>query len=83
MYAASKKAPETTAHADGTVAAKSTSSDASNKECSRCGGSGKITSLASTKREKWVKRMSFMVGVMNVGVSGFIIGAYPTMYYLW
>ncbi len=28
-------------------------------------------------------RLSFMLGLMNVGVSGFIIGAYPTMYYLW
>jgi hypothetical protein len=36
-----------------------------------------------SNREKMVKRVSFMLGLMNVGVSGFIIGAYPTMYYLW
>lgn len=35
------------------------------------------------RREKMIKRVSFMLGLMNVGVSGFIIGAYPTMYYLW
>jgi hypothetical protein len=36
-----------------------------------------------SRREKMLKRVSFMLGLMNVGVSGFIIGAYPTMYYLW
>jgi hypothetical protein len=29
------------------------------------------------------KRISFMLGLMNVGVTGFIIGAYPTKYYWW
>ena len=34
-------------------------------------------------KEKLGKRLSFMLGLMNVGVSGFIIGAHPTLYYLW
>jgi hypothetical protein len=34
-------------------------------------------------KEKLGKRLSFMLGLMNVGISGFIIGAHPTLYYLW
>jgi hypothetical protein len=34
------------------------------------------------KNRLW-KRVAFTLGLMNIGLTGYIIGAFPTKYYLW
>jgi hypothetical protein len=31
----------------------------------------------------WMERLSFTVGVLNVGITTYILGAFPTKFYLW